>query len=67
MMFKLIKNNLFSILLFTLISFQGQSQPANPGGGGKPLPITGIEILIGAGAAFGIKKIISRVKSKKEE
>lgn len=33
----------------------GEEPPPNPE---QPVPLTGIEILIGAGAAFGVKKVI---------
>jgi hypothetical protein len=35
-----------------------------PGGGGPPVPISGIELLIGAGALYGAKKIRDYRKAK---
>ncbi|GAA5022739.1 hypothetical protein GCM10011506_00340 [Marivirga lumbricoides] len=41
------------------------AQPGPPGGDpDNPVPITGIEYLIAAGAAFGAKKIYDKRKSK---
>lgn len=42
------------------------AQPGPPGGDPdeNPVPITGIEYLIAAGAAFGAKKIYDKRKSK---
>lgn len=50
---------IFSVLL-PKVSF-GQ-----PGGGGPPaaVPLTGIEILLGAGALWGAKRIYNRNKGK---
>jgi len=45
--------------------FSLNAQPGGPGGGGdpdNPVPITGIEYLIAAGAAFGAKKIYDKKK-----
>ena len=56
-----------SILLFFITSTQLQvfSQPGDPGGGGNPsVPISGLEILIGAGGALGLKKVLEKRKSK---
>jgi len=56
-----------SILLFFITSTQLQvfSQPGDPGGGGNPsVPISGLEILIGAGGAWGLKKVLEKRKSK---
>ena len=48
-----------------LIPFVTFSQPGgDPGGGGNPTPITGIELLLIAGGAFGIKKLINNRKNK---
>jgi hypothetical protein len=51
------------IVPFLLFSLTAASQPGNPGGGGKPVPITGIEVLIGLGGALGLKKMISKRKN----
>lgn len=61
---KIIKPALIFCLLFIGI-FALNAQPTDPGGGGdpdNPVPITGIEYLIAAGAAFGAKKIYDKKK-----
>lgn len=61
---KIIKLTLITSLLLTGI-FTLNAQPGDPGGGGdpdNPVPITGIEYLIAAGAAFGAKKIYDKKK-----
>ncbi len=56
------------ILIFSFLFmgyFTVNAQPGNPGGGtdpDNPVPITGIEYLIAAGAAFGAKKIYDKKK-----
>lgn len=41
------------------------AQPGDPGGGADPdVPITGIEILIGAGGALGLKKLLDKRKNQ---
>jgi len=61
---KIIKSTLiFSV--FFMGYFSLNAQPGGPGGGGdpdNPVPITGIEYLIAAGAAFGAKKIYDKKK-----
>lgn len=69
--------NLFLCLLLSLLSYVSQAQPGvGPGGppgggggnpgGGPPVPITGIEILIGLGGALGVKRLLGvKEKSKK--
>lgn len=43
------------------------AQPGDPGGGDPDVPITGIEILIGIGSAFGASRFLKgKLKSKKE-
>lgn len=58
-----------SILAFIIfISFSGLAQPGDPAGGVKPdtsVPLSGIEILIGIGSLFGVKKIYESRKNKK--
>ncbi|HRI33955.1 MAG TPA: hypothetical protein PLD02_09375 [Saprospiraceae bacterium] len=59
------------VLVFVnLVSFLVLAQPTppgDPGGGGNPsVPITGIEFLVGGGLIFGFKKVLSKIKSKKE-
>jgi hypothetical protein len=41
------------------------AQPGDPGGGGNPtVPVSGIELLIGAGAAYGISRKWLRKKQR---
>lgn len=54
---------LLLILTFTLLSVNSLAQPSGggPGDGGDPdVPIGGVEILLLAGAALGIKRIIKK-------
>lgn len=56
-------------LLFFIAYFFAASivvaQPGDPGGGGNPtVPISGIELLIGAGAAYGISRKWLRKKQR---
>ncbi|HET8858954.1 hypothetical protein [Marivirga sp.] len=64
---KIIKSTLiFSILFFGILSLNAQpgppTNPTDPTPGDNPVPITGIEYLIAAGAAFGAKKIYDKKK-----
>jgi len=40
------------------------AQPGDPGGGNPTVPITGVEILLVAGAALGIKHLYSKNKKQ---
>jgi hypothetical protein len=41
----------------------GSGGGGNPGGGGgTPVPITGIEVLLGLGGALGAKKLVGKLK-----
>lgn len=55
------KGLLFSIV-FTIFCSSGLlAQPGDPGGDpDNPIPISGIEILLAAGALFGIRSIVKR-------
>lgn len=56
---------LFLVIVFSLVSFLTFAQPSDPGGGGNPtVPISGIEILIVAGAALGLRKFLSDKRQK---
>lgn len=69
-------SRVFSIASLLLISaFAGFAQPGGggpPGGGGapcanppcNPVPITGIELLIGMGAALGVRTVINKKRGK---
>jgi hypothetical protein len=52
---------LFSILTFFAFGQPGGGPPPDPG---TPVPLGGIEILLLAGAAIGIKKIMREKKSR---
>lgn len=65
--------HLFVALLIVIGSSQAIAQPGgggNPCPGGppcnphNPVPISGIEFLIGAGAIFGVKKLLSKSRTK---
>ena len=53
------------ILIISTISFLAISQPGggDPGGGGKPVPITGVEFLLIAGGVLGARKLLDRRNS----
>jgi hypothetical protein len=55
---------IFLTILCVFTAFYGYSQPGNPGGGGTPVPITGIEYLVGLGALLGFKKIMKSFSKK---
>lgn len=55
--------SLLFLLMTVSLSF---AQPGDPGGGGNPTPISGLEILIGGGAVIGIRKYLQRNKSGKD-
>ncbi|HNP79067.1 MAG TPA: hypothetical protein PKM91_17640 [Cyclobacteriaceae bacterium] len=54
---------LFGLLTSSVVLF---AQPGDPGGGGNPTPISGIEILLGGGALMGIRKFLQKNKSGKD-
>ncbi|MCE2935546.1 MAG: hypothetical protein ACK5V5_06340 [Cyclobacteriaceae bacterium] len=48
---------LFFFTAYIFVASIAVAQPGDPGGGGNPtVPISGIEILIGAGAAYGFSR-----------
>lgn len=55
------------LAFFAISGFAVFAQPGGggPGGGGPPVPISGIEILIGAGAAYGVSRKWLRKKQQK--
>jgi hypothetical protein len=55
----------YVLFLFTFLSSYSviNAQPGDPGGD-PDVPITGIEILIGAGGALGVKKVLEKRKKK---
>jgi hypothetical protein len=68
--------NYLRISLFSVFVFVCGSLLAQPGGHGHPcpkppcppaVPITGIEYLIGFGGLYGVKKLLSRAKNKRNE
>jgi len=61
-MMKYLTLSLFLILVAG-VSF-AQPGGGGPGGGGPPVPISGIEVLIGAGALWGAKKVRDYRKAK---
>ncbi len=62
---------LFIFTFFTLVGIvdvQAQPGGGGPGGGGDPndpVPITGVEWLLIAGAGFGAKKLYDKKQQKK--
>lgn len=47
----------YLVVLFLICANVLLAQPGDPGGGGNPtVPISGIELLIGVGAAYGITR-----------
>jgi hypothetical protein len=58
-----IKSILITFILSAgFFSVNGQPIPGDPGEQDNPVPITGIEYLIAAGAAFGAKKLYDKKK-----
>ena len=56
-----------SLLRFFLVGafvFSLNTLSAQPPDPGDPVPITGIEILVGAGAFFGVKRLLDSRKNK---
>jgi hypothetical protein len=51
------------VLIFVLLGPSLFAQPGDPGGD-PDVPITGIEYLIGGGAALGIRTLLKRMKQK---
>ncbi len=64
MMIKLYKRLLTVSIALFLITINSFAQPGggNPGGGGAPVPFSGIEILIGSGLFYGVKRIINSAR-----
>jgi hypothetical protein len=58
-------NKRFLVALITTVCFLkvADAQPGDPGGD-PDVPITGIEILVGAGGALGLKKAWDNRKKK---
>ncbi len=56
----------YGIYLLLISSSSALAHPQPPGdhGGDPDVPITGIEILIGAGGALGVKKMLDKKKRK---
>ena len=57
--------NTLLILVLVLLPLLGVCQPGDPGGD-PDVPITGLEILLGGGAILGVRKIVARIKSRKD-
>ncbi len=59
------KRFLVALVITTICFFKvADAQPGDPGGDPDQVPITGIEILIGAGGALGLKKAWENRKKK---
>ncbi len=63
------KRQLRIALLILVCNVFALSVYSQPGGGGdpdppSPVPITGVELLMLAGAAFGVKKLVSKKEDK---
>lgn len=64
----MIRLKLFLYIAFLLLAHQiSIAQPGGGGdpGGGEPVPLGGLEILLGLGAALGAKRILDLRKGKK--
>jgi hypothetical protein len=57
---------LILVLLYIVFPIFCFAQPGGGGdpGGGQPVPISGFEILIGAGAILGARRLVSSRKKK---
>jgi hypothetical protein len=63
-------NNRKPVLIISfslLMAICAYAQPGGGGdpGGGQPVPISGIELLLGAGAALGVKRLVDLRKRTK--
>jgi len=56
----------FLLFLLVFVTTIATAQPGDPGGGGNPTPISGIEILLGGGAIIGLRKYLQRNKTEKD-
>lgn len=59
----------YLVVLFLISANVLLAQPGDPGGGGNPtnpVPISGIELLIGVGAAYGITRKWLRKEQPKD-
>ncbi len=57
----------YLVVLFLISANVLLAQPGDPGGGGNPtVPISGIELLIGMGAAYGITRKWLRKEQPKD-
>jgi len=54
----------FVVILFVFSAHLTHAQPGDPGGGDPDVPITGIEVLLGMGGAWGLKKVLEKRKYK---
>jgi hypothetical protein len=62
MRFNKLRKSLYSILLVCclLATKSAIGQPTNPEGDPDNVPISGIELLLGAGALFGAKRLLDK-------
>lgn len=58
---RLMKRSIFFVLFFSSLILD--AQPDLPPPPANPVPITGIEILVGAGALLGAKRMIANRKT----
>ena len=50
------------VILCTLMGTQAFGQPENPAVDPDTVPITGLELLLGAGALLGVKRLLGKKK-----
>lgn len=61
MLVKTLFRNIYLVVIFIFCHINAFSQPGDPGGD-PDVPISGIGLLLAAGAFFGIKKLIDLKK-----
>jgi peptidoglycan/LPS O-acetylase OafA/YrhL len=63
----MLSKKILSLIVIVLFVFTASAQPGGggPPGGGEPVPITGIELLIAAGALLGGRKFLQNKLSKR--
>jgi hypothetical protein len=57
-----IRRVIFTLITICVLASAAFAQPENPEGDPDAVPMTGLGILLGAGALFGVKKLMKKTK-----